>query len=283
MVDAAEGSAAAGGGDAGLEAVAAWLRSQAGDLRSFFAPLVRQSINEVLDGPRTGRWGFEQLEKTEKTYVGTKVEIVTRTALKLEHAGLMDLEIAGHPVDVKWSMSSRWEIPREAVGHLCLCIGGRANLSLFQVGLIRCIESHLKTKGNQDGKRTLSPEGRAAMLWLVEPTPIPPNFVAEMAPEIRRVVMSEPTIQKRVTRLFLELPRTPIPRDAIRTVAQTEGDPMRRVRADAHAGDPLRGYKVLSAKYANPIAEALGYPRLKRDEFMSVPAFEVQRLQSSGL
>lgn len=264
--------------DPGLEAVASWFSGKLEDPERFFAGVVRKSIDEVLDGPRTGRWSFDQLEKTEQTYVGTKLEIVTRTALDLEYGGFMDLEIEGHPVDIKWSKTSAWQIPREAVGHLCLCVGGLKQLTQFRVGLLRCDPENLNRGRNQDGKTTVSKAGREAMLRLVEGAPMPPNFVADMDPTIRQTVMDEPTIQQRVTRLFVLLPRTPIPRDAVRTVAQTEGDPMRRVRADAHAGDPLDGYKVLSAKYGNEIARALGYPLLGKDEFMSVPVAELRHL-----
>ena len=265
--------------DPGPETVAAWLLAQtSGDPASFFGKVVRKSIDEVLDGPRTGRWDFEQLEKTEQTYVGTKLEIVARTELGLEQASFMDLDIEGFPVDIKWSKTSAWQIPREAVEQLCLCVGGLKHMTHFQVGIVRCDVEHLNLGHNRDGKTTISSAGRAAMRVIVPPTTIPPNFVADMDPNIRYDVMREPTIQKRVTRLFQSLPRRPIPRDAVRTVAQTEGDPMRRLRADAHAGDPLGGYKVLSAKYANKIVQALGYAALAKDEFMAIPVAEILSL-----
>jgi len=262
--------------DPGPQIVATWLLVHtANDPASFFGKVVRKSIDEVLDGPRTGRWDYERLEKTEKTYVGTKLEIVARTGLGLEPASFMDLDIEGFPVDIKWSKTSAWQIPREAIGELCLCVGGMKKMSYFQVGIVRCDIEHLNLGRNRDGKTTISPAGRTAMRIIVPPTPIPPNFVADMDPNIRYDVMREPTIQKRVTKLFQSLPRQPIPRDAIRTVAQTEGDPMRRLRADTHAGDPLGGYKIMSAKYANKIVRALGYPALAKDEFMAIPAVEI--------
>ncbi|MBK8006821.1 MAG: hypothetical protein IPK12_23875 [Gemmatimonadetes bacterium] len=46
--------------------------------------IVRQAIDEVVDGPRTGRWDIDQLTKTEKTYIGTKVEIIVRNELDLD-------------------------------------------------------------------------------------------------------------------------------------------------------------------------------------------------------
>ena len=265
--------------DPGLEAVASWLASRTGDSAAFFGRVVRKSIDEVLDGPRTGRWDFDQLEKTEKTYVGTKLEIVARTELGVERAGFMDLEIEGFPVDIKWAMGSSWQIPREAVGELCLCAGGLKKMTQFQAGLVRCDAENLNPGSNRDGKKTLSAVGREAMRIIVSPTPIPPNFVAEMNPDVRREVMSEPTIQKRVTKLFQSLPRVAIPRNALRTVAQTEGDPMRRIRRDARAGDPLGGYEVLT-KYDRDLIETLGYPALEKDEFMSVPVAEIERIRS---
>jgi hypothetical protein len=243
-----------------------------------FGKAVRQAIDEVIDGPRTGRWSLEQLEKTEKTYVGTKVEIVVRTTLGLERGPVLDFEIEHHPVDVKWAMNSQWQIPREAVGQLCLCIGGLENLTRFQVGLVRCHEEYLNRGKNRDSKRTLSTKGREAMGLLVPSSPLPVNFVERMDHVLRITVMEEPSIQKRVTRLFKLLPRTPIPRNAVATVARTTGDPMRRVRADSHREDPLAGMKILSARYDNAVVAALGYPPLAADEFMSVPAGEISRL-----
>jgi hypothetical protein len=269
-----------GPSDPGLEAVVSWLAAHTSDPAEFFAHVVRKSIDEVLDGPRTGRWDYERLEKTEKTYVGTKLEIVARTALELQPAGFMDLEIEGYPVDIKWSKTSAWQIPLEAVGQLCLCVGALKKMTLFQVGVVRCSAENLNLGKNQDQKRTLSKMGRQAMRVIVPPTPIPPNFVADMDAGIRLKVMSEPTIQKRVTKLFQSLPGMPIPRNAIRTVAQTEGDPMRRLRKDAHAGDPLGGYDVLS-KYDRRLIQALGYPALEKDEFMSVPIVEIEQLTSA--
>src|ERR1700677_5125297 len=258
--------------DPGPETVAAWLLVHTdNDPASFFGKVFRKSIDEGLDGPRSGRWDFEQLEKTEQTYVGTKLELVTGTAPELQPGGFMDLEIEGYPVDIKWSKRSAWQIPREAVGQLCLCVGALEKMTLFRVGVVRCSAENLNAGKNQDQKTTLSKMGRQAMRVIVPPTPIPSNFVAEMDAIVRKEVMSEPTIQKRVTKLFQSLPGIPIPRDAIRTVAQTEGDPIRRTRRDAHAGDPLGGYEVLT-KYDQRLIQALGYPALHKDEFMSVPA-----------
>ena len=60
--------------DAELADVVEWFQHQNGDLTSRFRGVVRRGIDEVIDGGRTGRWSIDQLAKTEKTYIGTKIE-----------------------------------------------------------------------------------------------------------------------------------------------------------------------------------------------------------------
>ena len=270
--------------DEGLLAVTTWLLAMSkGDPVGFFGALVRRAIDEVVDGPRTGRWDLDQLDSTEKTYVGTKVEIVVRAALELERGSIMDLEILGHPVDVKWSKTSAWQIPEEAVGHLCLCIGGLRSLTRFQVGVIRCDAAVLNLGRNKDRKTTISAQHkRDTMRMLVDAAPLPTNFVASISAHIRSRIVAGSTIQQRVTALFNELPGVPMPRDAIRTVARTEGDPMRRLRADAHATDSLGGMRILSFKYGNGVVQALGHASLERDEFMGVAQADLDRIPAAA-
>jgi hypothetical protein len=270
--------------DTGVCEIADWLCSKAnGDVEGFFRALVRQAIDEVLDGPRTGRWEFGQLETAERAYVGTKIEIIVRAALELERGSVMDLEILGHPVDVKWSMTSAWQIPEEAIGHICLCLGGLRGLSRFQVGVIRCNAEVLNLGQNKDSKTTITAaRRRELMVMLVDAAPLPANFVARIQPSTRSRILAGRTIQERVTALFTELQAVPIPRDAVRTVARTQGDPMRRLRMDAHAADSLGGLRILSAHYGNGIVEALGYPRLHGDEFMGVPESDLDQLAESA-
>src|ERR1017187_6617592 len=39
------------------------------------ARVLRDTLDQIYDGQRTGRWNYNQLYKTEKTHVGTLVEI----------------------------------------------------------------------------------------------------------------------------------------------------------------------------------------------------------------
>ncbi|MDJ1134510.1 NaeI family type II restriction endonuclease [Streptomyces iconiensis] len=45
-----------------------------------FGAALRQSIDEVLDRQRTGRFDVTSRQKTGKTYLGTKAKIIVRPA-----------------------------------------------------------------------------------------------------------------------------------------------------------------------------------------------------------
>ena len=45
--------------------------------------ILRKAIDEVIDTPRTNRFTLAETEKTEKTYLGTKIEILLRAHLGL--------------------------------------------------------------------------------------------------------------------------------------------------------------------------------------------------------
>lgn len=84
-------------------------------LDQLLGEVFRRSFDEVLDGQRTGRFLVEDLAKTEKTYLGT--------ALDLEHGPSLDFVIAGQKVDCKFSLGGyAWMIPIEARDRLCLLL-----------------------------------------------------------------------------------------------------------------------------------------------------------------
>ncbi len=273
-----------GESDEALEAVRVWLvdhteRTADGlDLEAIFSRAVRQAIDEVIDGARTGRYRYEELESQEKAYIGTRIEIVVRTELGLEREGKLDTVIAGHEVDFKWSAKGGWMIPREAVGELCLVLCGDEVGGTFSVGLVRCTEERLTRKGNQDSKRTISAGGRAHVSWLVKDGALPVSFLATLDAETRDAVLAQPAGQARVREFFMRVTRRPVPREVIPTLAVQE-DPMRRIRQDKGAGR-LGGMKVLSGHYevSRTAATLLGYGPLTRRDYLSVPTAELRSL-----
>jgi hypothetical protein len=262
--------------DPALDRVEEWFRARSAEFEPLYPKTIRQALDEVIDGGRTGRWSYSQLEKTEKTYVGTKIEILFRAALELPRQKPLDTVVEGYPVDIKWSRSS-WQIPTEAVEQICLLVAGDEARATFEVGLLRCRESLLNLGKNKDGKRTISQLGRSQIRWLARGT-LPPNFLATLPAATRDAIMSAPPGQPRVTKLFTLVQKTPVPRLAIVTLAQQPGDPMRRIRRDK--SDRLHGLVVLGGHYKRPnsLVQALGFPPLAKDEYMSVPRADIARL-----
>ena len=107
--------------DPQLDLVEAWFRQQT-DLIGTFGVAVRTALDEVIETARTTRWDLEQCGNQEKAYVGVKLENVVRGLFNFEPGALgMDFDVDGVDVDCKWSKSwGRWQIPCEAVGHICL-------------------------------------------------------------------------------------------------------------------------------------------------------------------
>jgi hypothetical protein len=239
---------------------------------------VRRAIDEVIDGARTGRYRYEELESQEKAYIGTRIEIVVRTELGLDPKGKLDTVIAGHEIDFKWSALGRWMIPREAVGELCLVLSGDEAGGTFSVGLLRCTEDRFTAIPNQDLKRTISAAGRKHVSWLIENGGLPASFLAGLAEETRDAVLAQPAGQARVREFFTRVTRRPVPREVIPTLAVQE-DPMRRIRKD-RGGISLGGMRILSGRFdgRREAAEYLGYGPLSKRDYVSVPVAELDML-----
>jgi Restriction endonuclease NaeI len=273
-----------GSDDPALAQVLAWIEAhpqRTGDgltLEEVFSRAVRKAIDEVIDGARTGRYSYDQLERQEKAYIGTRIEIVARTELGLEPSRRLDTVIAGHDVDFKWSARASWMIPREAVDELCLVLSGDEAGGRFSVGLIRCTDDRLTRGANQDAKRSLSREGKRHIRWIVREGVLPVSFLATLDDETREAILAEPAGQARVRELFKRVRGRPVPREVIPTLAIQE-DPMRRVRRD-RGGQSLGGLKVLSGHYevSRRAAELLGYGPLTKRDYLSVPINQLTTL-----
>lgn len=230
---------------------------------------LRRAFDEVIDGPRTGRYRIEELEKTEKTYIGTKVEIVLRSELELHRGHVLDNLIMGHEVDTKFSLSGDWMIPREAINKICLLMSGNDNSGSYEVGLLRMSEDVLTKGANQDGKKSVSAFGRGNILWLAKGK-MPRNFLLDIPDSIRSRIMDQPNGMQRVSALFQNVTGQIIPRTAIEQVARQK-DPMRRARQMKEHLAGL-GFKVLCATYEVDREEFMryGFNQFGNDDWLSI-------------
>lgn len=206
----------------------------------------------MFDGQRTGRYSLDQLSKVEKTYIGTKVEIVIQAEFGLQRGDRMDYLVDGEEVDAKWSMKSRgWMIPTEAVGELCLCMTADDSRSTFSVGIVRADEANLRTSTNKDQKRRFNDDGIAAMAWLVRPGGLPENLLLHLSEETRSAILDYGLSgQQRVNQLFRRVHNKIVRREVVLTVAQQDDGP-KRVR-DARKALQREGIIVLGHQGSHP-------------------------------
>ncbi len=252
-------------------------------MEAAFGACIRRAIDEVLDGPRTGRYDItdkELVASTEKTYLGTKVEIIVRDRFKLPRGKHMDFLVAGHEVDAKWTIRKNWTIPPEADGHVCLLLAADDHTSSFRVGLQQIGHTLINPGKNRDQKSGLSAAGRKTIDWLVPSGKLPVNLLLHLPQETRNLLYQPTTGQKRVNALFRHVLGTPIHRSVIQTLAQQQ-DYMARIREDngnSRARPVLRreGIVILGGdrNRSREIAAALGGPVPGSDEFV---AFKIAR------
>ena len=205
-------------------------------LRSFFS----SAIDEVIDTARTGRYFLSDLDKTEKTYLGTKFEILLRDWLQVPKGVVLDLMIGGQEVDVKSTTLGGWGwmIPLEAIDRLCILLRVNETHSTCAVGLVRASQPYLRSSENRDRKTGLSADGRQNIWWLVQDLPYTPNFWTLVDDRTRQRIMSPRGGSERLAVLFETCLETPVSRVLISSIA-AQDDFMKRIRRNCGARDWL--------------------------------------------
>ncbi len=243
----------------------------ADSLAQRFPNMLRACIDDVIMTPKTGRRAYEELEKTEKTYIGTRVEIELRALLNLPR-GRLDTALLGHDVDIKHTMGNNWMIPTEAVGHPCLLVAADEARACCYLGLIVAHVAYLTQGQNKDAKRSISAEGFAHIHWLLKEHPYPANFWRGRDEAMVARIFAGTSGNARMASLFREVQGEPISRDVVEAVAQQQ-DFMRRIRSDKGRGtrDLLarEGIALLSGQYDATLIDALGLTACGTSEFIS--------------
>lgn len=237
-------------------------------LRAFF----RSAIDEVIDTARTGRFFFRQLEKTEKTYLGTKFEILLRDWLQVPRGAALDLSIGGREVDVKSTTGggSGWMIPPEAIDQFCILLRVNEDAARCAVGIARCRPAYLRSGANRDAKTSFSAAGVAHIWWLVSDFDYTPNFWSRIDAPLRDTIMSSGKAARRLASLFEHCIGMPISRVQVAAVA-AQDDYMKRLRKNGGARDILapKGIAILYSETDRQLIDALGLTIGYR-EFLSV-------------
>ncbi|MEH7829266.1 NaeI family type II restriction endonuclease [Gemmobacter denitrificans] len=234
----------------------------AGKLAQEVPALLREVVDDVIQTPRTGRRSYDELEKTEKTYIGTRVEIMLRSLLSLPR-GRLDAVVAGHDTDIKHTMGNNWMIPGEAIGQPCILVAADEVRARSYLGLIVARPEYLTASANRDAKKSISAAGFAHICWVFSDYPYPPNFWRTIPAESVERIVSGRTGNERVMALFREVQGIPVTRETVEGVARQK-DFMRRIRADGGRGTrdllAAEGILLLSGKYDGPLIRALSLP-----------------------
>jgi hypothetical protein len=241
-------------------------------VRSGYA--LREALDQIYDGQRTGRWDYTQLMKTEKTHVGTLVEIWLQREFEFADGAELDYSIAGVDVDCKWSLNLYdWEIPQEMYSRgnkIALVLWANEYTARWAMGLIRISEQILRPLGKQrDKKRRLNNLGRDRILWLTPGADLVQNTLLHIE-DARKLdlIAYASTGQSAVTNLFRELLDVLVNRATVLTAAQ-QVDSAKRVR-DARKKLRPEGIVIFGHYRPHPeMAEALGLPRPSLGRFVS--------------
>jgi hypothetical protein len=275
-----------------------WFYSQR-EGRERFRWVLRDSLDELLDGQRTGRWCYQHLNKTEKTYLGTAVEVNLTKEFSIAEGDDLDWCIAGADLDCKFSRDlGGWEIPMEMyrcadhgeqsgkADHAALLVWLSDDEGKWAAGLSRVADEKLRWNRqgtarayNRDNKRKLTQEAIDDIFWLWGgiQSDLPTNVVLHLPGEQRGRILTGGSGQHRVNQLFREVTGRIINRNTVLTVAQQDDSP-KRVR-DARSQLKPEGFVVLGHQDSHPeIATRLGLTVPIKGEWISVRLAKVDRL-----
>ncbi|MEV0089990.1 NaeI family type II restriction endonuclease [Streptomyces sp. NPDC050738] len=277
-----------------------WFNNQP-EARERFRWALRDSLDELLDGQRTGRWAYQHLTKTEKTYLGTAVEVNLTKEFAIDNGADLDWSIAGFDIDCKFSKDlGGWEIPMEM--YLCADHGERSgrddhaavvtwmndDKSQWAAGIVRITDERLRWKRardangdpvrayNRDNKRKLIDGAHSKVYWLWGglQTDLPTNLLLHLDTETRQRILTASlprrasSGQQRLNQLFLEVQDRLVGRQTVLTVGQQDDAPKRA--RDARKALRPKGIVVLGHQGSHPhVAHALRLPVPIKGEWIS--------------
>jgi hypothetical protein len=278
---------------ADLAPVVRWFEDQP-DARERFRWALRDSLDELLDGQRTGRWAYQHLSKTEKTYLGTAVEVNLTKEFEIPNGDELDWRVGDVDVDCKFSRElGGWEIPMEMyscadhgdrsgkANHPALVIWMNDDTDQWAAGLIRIIDDLLRWKTdrgtsvrvrayNRDNKRRIADEHARDIYWLWGGLQhdLPANLLLQLPDDIRARILSGKSGQERVNRLFRAVQGRIVGRQTVLTVGQQDDAPKRA--RDARLRLRSEGIIVLGHQETHPlIARDLDLPVPVKGEWIS--------------
>ncbi|WP_198028960.1 NaeI family type II restriction endonuclease [Actinoplanes sp. N902-109] len=240
---------------------------------SLTAQVLRDTFDQIYDGQRTGRYSIDRLAKTERTHIGTLVEINMQRRFRYADGEDLDFSVAGYDVDAKYSMRfGGWMIPVEAQGKLCMLIHADDATAQWSLGVMRTRIEWLNAP-NRDLKRTIARPHLGNARWLFRNAPLPENTLLCLPAADQAAIAAAPAGTARVAELMRRAEGRMVNRSSIEATAQQK-DSMKRVRANGGAADILsrEGFLLLGGTRlaAQRVAHDLGLPVPMSGSFVPV-------------
>jgi hypothetical protein len=259
-----------------LSAIEREIISAAGGFEAFsdmVTVLFRQAFDEVIDAPRTNRFTLAEIEKTEKTYIGTKVEILLRNFLGMPKGKILDLSVHGVEVDIKMTTQRDWMVPRESIGRPAVLMRANEKKALCDVGLVVCRPEYLRISNNQDKKGQIAAAQYVNIWWLLRQHRYPKNFWEVLPSAERNAIMAAGTGKWRLAALFERIQGQPISRSQVQAIGQ-QHDYMKRLRKNGGARDILgpKHIAILWGSKDRDLIQKFGLGPVTSEEFVSYHA-----------
>jgi hypothetical protein len=278
-----------------LREIAAWFEGQE-DARRRFGFVFRDALDFMLDGQHTGRWHYDHLSKTEKTHLGSMIEITFAKEFEIEEGRLIDWRVAGQDIDCKFSRSMYgWEFPLEmyaqsystghknTIDHPAFVAWMCDDTNEWAVGLVRISDGLLRfhpdgrPRWNGDRKRKIADEHQDEIYWLFGGVQddLPRNAILDLSAAERAGALNSSTSgNMRMKVLFTAVQQQLIDRGTILTVGQQDDSP-RRAR-DSRTLLAKSGIALLGHMEGHPdVALALGLDVCEKGQWMSVRLVQV--------
>jgi hypothetical protein len=261
-----------------------------------------------MDGQRTGRWCYQHLTKTEKTYLGTAIEVNLTKEFDIAAGHDLDWRVAGQDLDCKFSRDlGGWEIPMEMyrcpdhgeqsgkADHPALVAWLNDDYGQWAAGLIRITDAGLRWKKptalntagrayNRDNKRRLGDHARGEIFWLWGglQDDLPTNLLLRLPVDQRDRILAAGSGQQRVNQLFRQVTGRIVSRSTILTVGQQDDAPKRvRDTRNGPRGISQDGFVVLGHLEGHrSVAQTLGLTVPVKGEWISTRLVEVPRSDS---
>uniref|UniRef100_A0AAU2VMH1 Type II restriction enzyme NaeI domain-containing protein n=1 Tax=Streptomyces sp. NBC_00008 TaxID=2903610 RepID=A0AAU2VMH1_9ACTN len=224
----------------------------------------------LLDPAHTGRYLWSQLTKAEKTVFGTAVCQRMQRELGLADGLHLDFMVAGHEVEMKFTLGSNWMFPPELQDGLSLVVSADDANGLWSLGLLRVRPELMRTGANRDGKRGLSARGRQAIHWIYRHLQLPEHALRRLPADTVGAIFAKRTAQARTEELFLRAQLTAITTADLSAVTmQTDG--IKRAR-EARRRLTDQGVLILNGMHPRDAewASGLGLPAPGANTWMSI-------------